>query len=313
MNKKIKNMINTAFPNRILDKYSIDYRNYILPLDLQNIISNQNHDLLNTRELRLQKVYTDEVWRKIKSFSLDNFNWSDKNILDVASGNGFLSYHLLKKISPKKLTLSDISPSAINESKKLINNNFKGVSAEFKEFDVLKSDLADESFDIVIGNSFIHHFYNVPEAFSEFNRLLKSDGIFISLHEPTPAAAAVESGSFLRMFWWLIRGKKYISDVRKIKGDFSLDNNIGGDVWLFEKNDMVRLLKEAGFNSVKISSWNIFRSFFVALFNMHLNEQKQSLNKIQISLLEFGISMDCFLSKFLPTSSFGSMSICAKK
>jgi|GEM_PF-2178385 Methylase involved in ubiquinone/menaquinone biosynthesis len=306
-------MINTAFPNKILDKYNIDYYNYILPLDLQNTISNQNHDLLNTRELRLQKIYTDEVWMKIKSISLDNFNWKDKDVLDVASGNGFLSYHLLQRVNPKKIVLSDISPSAINESKELINSNFKDVLVEFKEFDVLKSDLTDASFDVIIGNSFIHHFYDIPEAFKEFYRLLKPGGIFVSLHEPTPAAAAVESGNFLRMFWWLIRGKKYISDVRKIKGDFSLDDNIGGDVWLLEKNDMIRLLKEAGFDSVKISFWNIFRSFFVALFNMHLNEQKKSLNKIQIYLLKLGIAMDYFLSKFLPTSSFGSISICAKK
>lgn len=306
-------MLNTLFPKKIIEQYKIDYDNYILPKDLQGIVAKLNHDLDVGGEDRLQEFYTYELWDKINSLPLIDFKWEESKILDICSGLGFLSYHILKKVNPKEITLLDISPYAVEESKKLIGNHFPDVNAKYIEADIFKTQLLDNSFDMIIGNSFIHHFYDVPATFNEINRLLKPGGVFVTIHEPSIAAVAYESGKFSRVILWLLRGEKYIEDIRKLKGDFSLDKNIGGDVWIFSEKDLTKLLHQSNFSEVTLKPRHIFRSFFVSFFKLTLNDKKETLSKFDEKIIRFGIILDNFLAKILPTRLFGSFIICAYK
>lgn len=306
-------MLNILFPKSIFQKYKIDLIDYVLPSELGDVIASQNENLITPKELRVQEIYTTELLEKIKSLGVENIEWSRKEILDIACGGGFLSYHLLKMVRPKKLTLMDISPSALSEAKKLLAETYPKMTISYIAADFLKSELPGKSFDVIIGNSFIHHFYNVPQALDVFYRLLKPGGLFISLHEPTPAAFAYESGKISLVFFWFIRGIMFIEDIRKWKGEFPISTNTGGDVWLFKIKDMKRLLINVGFSDIVIRPWHIFRPFAASLLNMHLSEKKNNLKKWKEFILKTAIKLDKLLGKFIPLGFFGSIAFCATK
>lgn len=306
-------MLNTQFPISIEKRYKIDLNQYILPLDLQNVITSLNSKSFPSKELRTQSIYGEEIWAKIRSLGLDNFDWSNCRVLDIASGGGFLSYHLLRKVNPKELILNDISQSALKESQKLLSRAYPKANIKYSLEDILKSKMPDCSIDMIIGNSFIHHFYDLPQAFSEFHRVLKPGGVFVSLHEPTPVAVAYESANPAYLLMWFFRGGKYISDIRKIKGEFALERNTGGDVWLFEKDELSNLLIQSGFHSVKTSPWHLLRALLVGLFRIHLTDKKPHPSYFDTLLIKVGFSVDRFLSRILPARMFGSISIAAYK
>jgi ubiquinone/menaquinone biosynthesis C-methylase UbiE len=303
--------LNTAFPVKVIEKYSGQIHDYILPKGLEEFVTRQNVSLKTGFEVRLQEVFTEEIWKKLDSLGLRKFDWQSSKILDVACGGGFLSYHLLKRAHPAELTLNDISPTAIEEAKKLLGTVEK-TKISFYLGDILNSSLPPESFDMIIGNSFMHHFYDVPKAVKEFERLLKPGGVFVTLHEPTPAAVALESGNPALAMLYVLRGKKYIEDIRKIKGTSEMVNP-GGDVWLFEPKKLATIFERQNFAKVTFKSWHLFRSIFAGCLSLHLSEKRPRLGRTASSILDLGIKLDSILNKFLPAACFGSLSIAAIK
>jgi ubiquinone/menaquinone biosynthesis C-methylase UbiE len=72
-----------------------------------NVLGNLNSDAGS--ELRLQSVYGDEIWLKLQRAGFSPNQFDTLNILEPCAGTGFLTYHLLKRCSPKSLTVNDIS------------------------------------------------------------------------------------------------------------------------------------------------------------------------------------------------------------
>jgi ubiquinone/menaquinone biosynthesis C-methylase UbiE len=89
----------------------------------------------------------------------------------------------------------------------------------------------NQNFDLIIGNSFLHHFHNVGKVLSHFASLLNIGGRFISLHEPTTIASLVESGKLLR-YPLAIIFPELINDVIRYKYKGEPDST---DIWMFEK------------------------------------------------------------------------------
>jgi len=300
-------MLNTAYSKKNIN---INDNDYVLPETLvsANIKSNTFFD--TGEELRLQKVYGDELWKKINSLDR-NINWSEKNVLDICCGTGFLSYHLLSRVQPKKLTLLDISDEEINSARCLLNNSYNNPNINYIVKDFLKLDGTKHSYDIIIGNSFLHHFYNLPLALNKINDLLKPGGIFISLHEPTIASRAFESRNPFYSLMYMIRGEKYLDDFRF--NGIGIKPGYGADIWIFKNDDLVKLFNQAGLVIIKKNNWHFFRAIFASIFNLHLHKKNKKLNKIQGIILQLGIKIDSILNKFLNDSFFSSVSILAKK
>lgn len=303
-------MINTAFPEKIIKQYNLEGEQYILPLALQQQIARQNQETPTVPETRLEDVYTEELWSKIDSTPAGSLDWSQLVVLDVAAGRGFLSFHLLKKVRPKKLYLADISPAAIAESKTLLQKYYPDLEVEFLCQDVLQSELPAASFDVIIGNSFVHHFYDLPHAFQQFYRLLKSGGTFISLHEPMPMAVAIESGSWLRLFYASVRGNAYIKDFRRLKGNFSLSANLGGDVWLLTEHDTTTLLHNAGFQNIFLYANNFWRAFIATRRRLNI---KDNISFSDEALMRRLNRRDQKWRHFWPKSKLSSLTIFAQK
>ena len=288
-----------------------DDENYVLGTTLIKKIVSVNSENNTGKEYRLQKIYGYELFKKIQMLNLDYSSWNDKTILDLCCGTGFVSYHLLDKIKPDKVILMDISKEEVNQAKKLLYNTYPTKNLSFTCGNAIMTGFKDNSFDIIIGNSFLHHFYSIPQAFKEFRRILKPGGIFISLHEPPVAAVALESGNLYVLIKYMLQGDKFIDTLRYSGQDIAPGK--GQDVWIFNETRIQHVLEKSGFHKTFTSSFHLLRPFFVGKFALHLNKSKPHLSEKEIRILRLCIKTDIIFSKFLPTKYFGSFAIKGEK
>lgn len=298
-------MLNPTYPKYYKKKEVSPYHldNSILK---KNIINNTYSD--TGPELRLQEVYADEIWLKLKraGFSPEKFN--TKNILEPCAGTGFLFFHLLKKCSPKSLILNDISLKELERSKKLLSKNNFFQNIKYFVGDINNISI-DQSIDLIIGNSFLHHFNNVGNALTNFANLLPKGGIFISLHEPTEIASVVESGKLYR-YPFAVTFPKLTNDIIRYKYKGKIDET---DIWIFNKKKLSKLVLASGFSKVRIYKWNLLRQLYVAKNTLHLNKNKNLLSDIEVKGLKRAIYYDSILNRFLPSRFFGSFMIVCEK
>lgn len=301
-------MLNPAFSP---EAESLISEEYVLPDKLASIVKKSNASSNTEFEYRTQDVFTYEIWSKLDSLGYTEASFNDKVILDLCAGSGFLTYHLLKRANPKQITLVDISEAEIKHAKKILSQSFPMADIQYLVGDVLKIDAKDQ-FDIVIGNSFIHHLYDVPSAIEKFKMYLKKDGSFISLHEPTLSALALEAGSKKGLVGRLASGRYHIRKYQ-YKGPDLVQMPFSGDVWIFDNKDVQKLFKQARFSEVKTQNWHLFRPYAVARKSLHLSSEKERLNITEEAILKRAIKKDKVLQKLLTSSFFGSVSVAARK
>ena len=301
-------MLNPSFSR---DLISFDPSAYVLPPALVEQVVRENTAYDSGEELRLQEVYGVEQRKKLDSLGLQEYPWREKRVLDACCGTGFLSYHLLKRSPPRTITLADINQHEVDRAKKLIGNEKSSTAVSFLVADVLQTGLPDGSFDMIIGNSFLHHFYDVPRAMREFLRLLRPGGMFVTLHEPTPAAMAVERGQIKFLLKIFFKGDGLVEEMRYAGKGISPDG--GADVWIFKKKELISLVRRADFGHVVARDWHIARQFIVARKQLHLNSSKRELSRSEAKLLGRSISMDSILCRLLPSYLCGSVSLAAQK
>ncbi len=297
-------MLNPAFSIAITD---YDDENYVLGPCLAKKISSANIGTNTGEEYRLQEIYGYEIWKKLEMLKLKESCWNNKSILDICCGTGFVSYHLLDRINPDKIILMDISEIEVNQAKKLICSTYPTKNTSFISGNALTMGFRDNSFDIIIGNSFLHHFYDLPQALTEFKRILKPGGIFISLHEPTSAAVALESGQLRTLTKYLLHGDNYVNCLRYQGSGISPGK--GQDVWIFSDKKIEKVLKNSGFHRISTPHLHLLRPFYIAKFALHLNKDKPNLSKLETTILRICITSDELLSRLLSPKYFGSICI----
>ena len=259
-------------------------------------------------EFRLQDVYGEEIWLKLNRAGFTSSMFDSLNILETCAGTGFLTYHLLQRCKPNQLTVNDISQIEIEASKKLISklipkSNINWILGDMHEINF------EQKFDMIIGNSFLHHFHNVPKVLSRFSNLLNKGGSFVSLHEPTLLASVIESGKLIRYPFAVISPKMVNNFIRsRYKG-----NPDSTDIWMFEKKKLKELALNCGFTKVNIYPWNLFRPIYVAKNSLHLNKTKSELKDNEISSFKLALKLDSFLNRFLPFRFFGSLCLVCEK
>jgi ubiquinone/menaquinone biosynthesis C-methylase UbiE len=298
------------FPTIPPELTHFDQTTFVLPKAVSDIIIKNNTDSTTGTELRLQDFYTHELWKKIYGLGLTPQDFKNKTIIDICSGTGFLSYHLLKKCTPAKTILTDISATDLKQAQLLLQQSYPQAELSYIRADINQLSVPDNSIDIIIGNSFIHHFYDVPELLAKIQRLLKPGGVFISLHEPLISAIATESRNPLLLWQYLAFNKQYIE---KLRPKMAQAQNIGCDVWLFTAAELRTLLSNAGFVTIRHKYWHMFRSLFSSKLTIHLTDKKKALSLIDRILLTTGVALDGLLNNFLGEYFFGSISFMARK
>lgn len=111
-----------------------------------------------------------------------------ENVLDVGTGRGLLAIGAAKNLTDGKVVALDIwRAQDLSENTKqalLSNVRLEGVTdrVEVLEADITKTDLPENSFDVVFSNLCLHNITSQEgrwEACSEITRLLKAGGVAI--------------------------------------------------------------------------------------------------------------------------------------
>jgi ubiquinone/menaquinone biosynthesis C-methylase UbiE len=112
--------------------------------------------------------------------------------LELCCGSGYL-YFVLKGVAKYGSTsyFIDISQTQCEQFKQGIGDKF--LKKNIIVGDISKLDFADESLEIVYGNSFLHHLPDVTFYVKEFKRVLKKNGRLILFHEPNTTASFFQS------------------------------------------------------------------------------------------------------------------------
>lgn len=72
-------------------------------------------------EYRLQAVYGEEIWLKLKRAGVTPEMFNNSDVLEVCAGTGFLTYHSLSRCRPRHLTVNDLSAQELNAANELLS------------------------------------------------------------------------------------------------------------------------------------------------------------------------------------------------
>lgn len=298
-------MLNPTFPKAL--QRSVKHA-YVAPADIVELTVQGNTQMDTGAEHRLQQAYGDELWLKLERAGLSPVSLSGKDVLEVCAGTGFLTYHLLQRCQPARLTVNDISATELDGARALITNAYPAAQVEWALGDMHALELG-RRFDVIIGNSFIHHFHDVPRVLSRLSDMLNPGGMFISLHEPTPMSAVVEGGKVAVWPLAVIAPELVIDIARyRYKGPPSET-----DVWMFESDKIERVAMEAGFGKATTIAWGLARPIVVYRGGLHLGIGKPALSPAEEQSFKRAVRFDAFLNRFLPQRCFGSLTLVCRR
>lgn len=298
-------MLNSSYPR---SAKSFIRAPYLASSEIARRSTEGNEAFDTGREYRLQSVYGDEIWLKLGRAGLDPSALSARSVLEVCAGTGFLTYHLLSRCRPGCLTVNDISEHELEASKRLIGEHCPDASVEWVLGDMHELSFR-RTFDVILGNSFMHHFHDVPRVLSRFASLLGRGGLFVSLHEPTLLAPVVEGAKTLAYPLAVLAPGLVVDIARKrFKGEPSAT-----DIWLFEAAKLKRVALESGFSGAEVIPWHFVRPIVVQKRGMHLSADKPKLSLEEQMMLERAIRWDSWLNRILPSRFFGSICLVCRK
>lgn len=292
-------MLNQAFPKFMKTPSNEEY---VLDKQYHNTIIYQNTSTNCWLEKRLWNDYTKEILYKLNLLWLEMSYLSDKVIMDICGGAWFLSFHLLKWwIKPEKLVICDISQHELSQAKEIIDPIKWDIVVEYLCKNISEEKSLHGVFDIIIGNSFLHHFYDLPAFLKSIYLILKDWGYFVSTHEPSTRAIAIEAGSIVLRLYSLIRWEKYIDDIR-YKADHINPNNLW-DVRVFDDQKLFKVFYNTWFNSIVIKHLNLFKTLLSTnlwLFPLPIKLSEHWRSKLK----KIGAKMDYYIAQVIPNNRF---------
>lgn len=298
-------MLNPTFPKQECATVTTDY---VAPESIVNRTIYGNESFDTGTEYRLQPAFGEELWLKLERAGLTPDVINELSILEVCAGTGFLTFHLLSRCSPKRLTVNDISASEMAAAQHLIQAHYPAATIDWVLGDI-HAVTFDRKFDLIIGNSFMHHFYNVPQVLSQFHELLNPGGAFITLHEPTPMSTVVEGGKF---FAWplAVLAPGLVNNIARAryKGEPSAT-----DLWMFEPAKLRQVALQSGFKAIDIHSWGLIRPIVVQRSGLHMSADKPQLSSRERHTFIKAVKVDAILNRFLSHRCFGSICVVCKK
>lgn len=97
-------------------------------------------------------------------------------ILDIGTGVGYFALLLSKQ--GYEVTGIDLTPSMIDEARILASRY--SLKTDFQLMDAMHPEFADESFDAIVTRNLTWTLPDVPEAYREWYRILKKDGVLLN-------------------------------------------------------------------------------------------------------------------------------------
>jgi ubiquinone/menaquinone biosynthesis C-methylase UbiE len=165
-------MLNPTFPQTAKKRVTSPY---VLDKAYAQATVAGNEAMHTGAEYRLQSVYGDELWCKLEHAGLAPAQLAGANILEVCAGTGLLTYHLLERCKPASLTVNYISPQEVAAAQALLVRSHPEADISWVLGD-MHQVVFQRKFDVIIGNSFLHHFHDVPKVLTRFAELLSEGG-----------------------------------------------------------------------------------------------------------------------------------------
>ena len=97
------------------------------------------------------------------------------SVLELGSGGGFVTEKLLSLLPHISITILDISPVMLEQSKKYLQSQ-AGQRVTFVEASITNTGLPDNSFDLAFGRLIFQHLPDPISAAREVYRVLKPGG-----------------------------------------------------------------------------------------------------------------------------------------
>lgn len=137
--------------------------------------------------------------RKANAILEELKTFKNPKVLELGCGTGILSQYLLENNSKLRIEGIDISPKAIGVARKTLR---KYKNAHFQAGDALHLPFKSNTFDVVVGNSILHHIPLV-ESLQEVRRVLKPNGKiwFCEPNMLNPQIAVEKNIPFLKSFF----------------------------------------------------------------------------------------------------------------
>lgn len=299
-------MLNPAFTAKANRQFG---ESYCLPSETIDTFAEANEALEAGPETRTEPVHTWDIWSRITSVAGSHIPWQELDVADVCSGAGFLAHHISQRVAPKSMTLIEIAPDELERSKRLLAGSPSQTHFECSSIDAAADQGA--RFDVVIGNSFVHHFPDVPRALSGLYRMLRPGGLLIGLHEPAPQAITLESGNAALIAGQALLGGRLIDRLRFQGPGLCRPGTV--DIWVFTRAGIVSLLENAGFRDARIRSRYLIRP----LVNAYLGHRTENsgLSATQQRVVRAAERADRRLAAIpiFPKGFFGSTMFAARK
>jgi tRNA (cmo5U34)-methyltransferase len=177
------------------------------------------------------------------------------DVLDLGSGTGLFSKHVLDKYPHANFVLYDVADKMLRvaqERFRLQHLQFKYVVGNYR---TLK---AAQEFDLVISSLSIHHLMDGEkiELFRTIHQLLRKTGVFINIDQVRGET------TYLRdLYWshWLTQVKRVEPSEERIRESINRRTTYDRDALLV---DQLQWLKEAGFVNVDC----VYKNYFVGVF-----------------------------------------------
>ncbi|MGA8744492.1 MAG: class I SAM-dependent methyltransferase [Solirubrobacterales bacterium] len=174
--------------------------------------------------------------------------------LEIGSGTGYFSLNLLQLGVIERLTATDIAPGMLKRLALTAESLGLQIQTVASEAEHLPFD--DESFDLVFGHAVLHHIPDLPQALSEFRRVLRPGGAIAFAGEPSRygdrlASLPKRAGLVLAPLWRALVGARprAVAETER-SGGHALEGEV--DVHAFVPADLRRLVSQAGFEEQRV-------------------------------------------------------------
>ena len=185
--------------------------------------------------------------------------------LEIGSGTGYFSLHLLMSGVVGRATCTDISPgmvAALEQNAERLELDVEALVADAEQL-----PFEDDSFDLVVGHAVLHHLPDLQQAFAEVFRVLKPGGTIVFAGEPSRygdriANVPKRAATAVAPIWRAAVGASPAESGHTDGGheNHQLEQHV--DVHAFVPGDLERVATDAGFTEVHVRGEELLANWF---------------------------------------------------
>jgi ubiquinone/menaquinone biosynthesis C-methylase UbiE len=160
-------------------------------------------------------------------------------------------------------TCSDLSPRMLSTLQ--TNAGRLGVDVRTEAGDAEQLPFRDGAFELVLGHAVLHHIPDLRRAFAEFERVLAPGGTILFAGEPSRfgnrlATVPKRTAWAIAPLWRRAIGARSGRPCDRGNSDASLEDVV--DIHAFTPAELLRLAREAGFESVRVTGEELLANWF---------------------------------------------------